>query len=121
MKFYLPYLLVVISTLVSALAQVGIKWKINESSSYAESASYREIVTAALSPSTFLLFFAISASFFLWVYALKDLALSNAYSLTALSYIFVPVLSTLILHENLTLPFVIGSVLILLGIIMCLY
>jgi len=121
MKLYLPYLLVVISTLVSALAQVGIKWKINESAVQAEGASYREILTSTLSASTFFLFFAIGVSFFLWVYALKDLSLSNAYSLTALSYIFVPLLSTLILHENLTLPFVVGSALILLGVVLCSY
>ena len=121
MKFYLPYLLVLISTLVSALAQVAIKWKINELSAYAGSKSYQEILTNALTVSTFLLFFAIGSSFLLWVYALKDLPLSNAYSLTALSYIFVPLLSSLILHEHLSLSFVIGSLLILFGILLCLY
>lgn len=118
MKIYLPYLLVILSTLVSAIVQVGIKKMINESLADVDSASFREYLSSALSATTFLLVFAIGASFLLWIFALKDLSLSNAYTLTALSYVFIPLLSVIILDEHLTFSFVVGTALIFMGIIL---
>lgn len=53
----------------------------------------------------------------IWIYVLRTLPLSIAYPLTALSYVIVPVLSYSIGHEKITLETVLGSLLIIAGII----
>lgn len=52
----------------------------------------------------------------LWVYVLKTLPLSAAYPITALAFIIVPILSSVILGEKLTLQAAAGSLLIVSGI-----
>lgn len=52
-----------------------------------------------------------------WIYVLKVLPLSIAYPLTALSYILVPVFSLVILGERVSINTLIGSGLIIAGII----
>lgn len=52
----------------------------------------------------------------IWIYVLKIMPLSVAYPITALAFIVVPILSSLILGEKLTLQTIIGSVLIIAGI-----
>ncbi len=52
-----------------------------------------------------------------WIYVLKFLPLAIAYPLTALSYILVPLFSWLFLHEKITSSTLIGSVLIILGVL----
>jgi multidrug transporter EmrE-like cation transporter len=120
MKTLLPYFCVLISMLVSSLAQVGIKWNINKSSENKGNLTQLDFFASLISVNNFLLLLAISISFILWVFALKNLQLSHAYALTALSYVIVPTLSMICLSEQITLSFVVGTALIISGILLCL-
>ena len=53
----------------------------------------------------------------IWVYVLRVLPLSIAYPITALSYVIVPVLSYFFLHEKITFHTLLGSLLIIIGVI----
>jgi len=53
----------------------------------------------------------------IWIYVLRTLPLSVAYPLTALSYVIVPCLSYLLLHEKISLQTVVGSGIIILGVV----
>ena len=52
-----------------------------------------------------------------WLYALKSLDLNRAFAFAALTFVFVPLLSYLILHEKLTIGTVAGGTLIIFGIL----
>ena len=54
---------------------------------------------------------------FMWVYVLKTVPLSYAYSFMALSYIAVPLLAALWLGEALTLKYALGTGLIMAGLL----
>lgn len=61
-----------------------------------------------------LLLFGVSS--LIWVKVLSKSELTHAYPLGSMSYIFVFLLSSLLLHETLTLQKVLGATVILLGI-----
>lgn len=53
----------------------------------------------------------------LWIMALRELALSRAYMFMSLSFVIVPILSALIFGEKLTLGYLFGLGLIILGLV----
>jgi len=53
----------------------------------------------------------------IWIYVLRTLPLSLAYPLTALSYVIVPVLSFLFLHEKMSWQIVVGCAVIIIGVV----
>jgi len=61
--------------------------------------------------------FLYAITILVWIYVLKTLPLSIAYPLTALSYILVPVFSLVILGEKVSINTMVGSGLIIAGII----
>ena len=61
--------------------------------------------------------FLYALTIIVWIYVLRVLPLAIAYPLTALSYIIVPVLSYLILNEKITIQTLLGSLLIITGVI----
>lgn len=52
-----------------------------------------------------------------WIYVLRILPLSIAYPLTALSYVIVPIISYFFLHEKMSIHTLLGSLLIIQGVI----
>lgn len=56
-----------------------------------------------------------------WVLALVDLPLGKAYTLTAIGFLVIPLLSHLFFHEPVPSRFLVGSVLIATGIILTHY
>ena len=60
--------------------------------------------------------FLYAATILIWIYVLRTLPLSLAYPLTALSYVIVPVLSYLFLHEKIEWQTGVGSAVIILGV-----
>lgn len=71
----------------------------------------------ALNP-LFLLALAIYGSAtLLWIYVLKTVPLSYAYSFMALTFVMVPLFAALWLNEALTLKYAIGAVLIVAGLV----
>lgn len=55
----------------------------------------------------------------IWIWVLSHAPLSLAYPFTALSYIITPLLSYMIYSEKLNLQFILGSSLLMIGIIVC--
>jgi len=53
----------------------------------------------------------------IWIYVLRTLPLSLAYPLTALSYVIVPVLSFVLLHEKISWQTVVGCAVIIVGVV----
>lgn len=60
-------------------------------------------------------FFYASATV-LWVYVLRTIPLNKAYPFVALSFIFVPILAYFLFRETISITYMIGMVLIVLGI-----
>jgi len=52
-----------------------------------------------------------------WLYVLKSLPLNRAFAFAALTFVFVPLFSYLILHEKISIGTVAGSTLIIIGIV----
>lgn len=71
----------------------------------------------------FLIFaiFLYASTIIAWIYVLRVLPLSVAYPITALSYLIVPLISYFILNEQITIRIVMGSVLIILGVVVSNY
>jgi len=67
-------------------------------------------------PAIFLGFSCFGVSSILWLVVISRWELSYAYPLVALGYVMAILYGTFLLHETLTLPKIVGSVLILAGI-----
>jgi drug/metabolite transporter (DMT)-like permease len=61
--------------------------------------------------------FLYAVTILIWIYVLRTLPLSLAYPLTALSYVIVPILSFLFLHEKISWQTVLGCGVIIVGIV----
>jgi len=57
-----------------------------------------------------------SSATVLWIYLLKDIPLSKAYMLMAVSFVAVPIASVYIFQESLNFHFFVGSTLIIAGL-----
>jgi drug/metabolite transporter (DMT)-like permease len=53
----------------------------------------------------------------LWLYVLRTLDLGRAFAFSSLAFVFVPLLSYLFFHEKITMGSVVGTVLIVAGIV----
>ena len=60
----------------------------------------------------------VSATF-LWVVQLKYVPLNRAYPVFALAFVIVPLISNWLFGERLSLPYLLGSTLILAGVSLC--
>jgi len=60
--------------------------------------------------------FIYSSATILWIFLLKDIPLSKAYMLMAVSFIAVPIASIFIFNEKVNIEFFLGSLLILSGL-----
>lgn len=77
---------------------------------------WRQLGSIMLTPAIFLGFSCFGVSSILWLVVISRWQLSYAYPLVALGYVLAILYGTCLLHENLTLPKILGSCLILVGI-----
>ncbi|KLU65893.1 4-amino-4-deoxy-L-arabinose-phosphoundecaprenol flippase subunit ArnE [Desulfosporosinus acididurans] len=77
---------------------------------------WRQLGAIIFTPAIFLGFMCFGLSSFLWLVVISRWELSYAYPLVALGYVIAIFYGTLILHENLSFPKIMGSILILAGI-----
>ncbi|AFM42748.1 EamA-like transporter family [Desulfosporosinus acidiphilus SJ4] len=77
---------------------------------------WRQLGAIIFTPAIFLGFLCFGLSSFLWLVVISRWELSYAYPLVSLGYVLVIIYGTFILHEHLTLPKILGSILILAGI-----
>lgn len=79
------------------------------------------IISFLSNPCLMAAIFLYAATIVAWIYVLRVLPLSIAYPLTALAYIIVPVMSFLFLGEKISIGTFLGSVIIVLGVVVCQY
>ncbi|MFZ3101852.1 MAG: EamA family transporter [Desulfitobacteriaceae bacterium] len=77
---------------------------------------WRQLFGVIFTPTIFLGFICFGISSILWLVIISRWQLNFAYPLVALGYVFVIIYGTVFLQEALTLPKVIGIVIILIGI-----
>ncbi|WP_088187779.1 EamA family transporter [Desulfosporosinus sp. FKA] len=77
---------------------------------------WRQLGAIIFTPAIFLGFMCFGLSSFLWLVVISRWELSYAYPLVALGYVIAIFYGTLVLHENLSFPKIMGSILILAGI-----
>lgn len=75
------------------------------------------IVSFATNPYLMVAVCMYAATILIWIYVLRTLPLSAAYPLTALSYVIVPSLSYLFLNEKVSMQTVLGSAVVILGVV----
>ena len=77
---------------------------------------WQQLGSIILTPAIFLGFTCFGVSSILWLVVISRWELSYAYPLVALGYVLAIIYGTFLLHENLTLPKILGCFLILAGI-----
>lgn len=110
----LPYLLTIGTVALIAIGQILFKLTAIRISGRPISESL--IDTAVLFP------FALSVSLYgvatlLWIFALRDLPLTRAYFLMSLSFLIVPIVSSVVFSERLTASHAVGGALIMAGVL----
>lgn len=110
-----PLVLLVLSVILGALAQVLFKLGVSQEGYSLGLQGLLVVLTRPYILSGLLLFM---ASFFLWLRVLATYDLSYAYPLVSLSYVIVTVASRFLLGESLSPVRCVGLAFILLGIIL---
>lgn len=75
------------------------------------------LLALATSPSFWLAIFLYGCGTLLWIVILQTVPLSRAYPFAALGFVIVPILSTVLFAEKLSLNYAAGVVLIIAGIL----
>lgn len=114
-------LLIGLSVLMGATGQLLLKvsadWLVEADVMSQARLNPRILLEVLARPSLLVAIVLYGVGFILWIVVLSSTNLSYAYPLLALTYIFVPLLSSLLLHEQLTPAHLFGCVLIVLGVI----
>lgn len=122
MKYFMNgYTLAVIAVCIGSIGQIILKIGTNNypgsisSDFYSSFFSFLKIV---FFPQIFIGLSCYAVSALLWIIVLSHLEVSKAYPILGLSYIFVLLLSFFLLGESLTLTKILGSFLILFGVML---
>jgi drug/metabolite transporter (DMT)-like permease len=99
-----------------AFGQVAFK---SAAEAWRRKAEFDSTVFSFISPQLIGAFLLYGATAFLWLYILRDMSLSRAYTFSLLGSAIVPIMAFLIFHEPLTARFFVGFVLVLFGVFLC--
>ena len=113
----MPYIALLVSTMMAALAQFLFKWGVNSIDTADKSIG--QIIKAGVGNVYVwcgVLGYVINLS--LWLYVLSQLELSKAYPMTSLAYIFTLFLGLLFLNEQITPVKISGILLIIVGVVL---
>lgn len=117
---FFPYIIIVISIVFVFISQVMFK-QISGSIQF-DGFSLESVIllvhTLFKNVYYWLALFAFGFSMVLWLIGLKNLSLSQAFSLTSLNYIFIALYSFFILNEDFTFMKILSCVFIICGIIL---
>ena len=115
------YTLAVIAVCIGSIGQIILKIGTNNyprsisNDFYSSFSSFLKII---FFPQIFIGLSCYAVSALLWIIVLSHLEVSKAYPILGLSYIFVLLLSFFLLGESLTLTKILGSFLILFGVVL---
>ena len=76
-----------------------------------------EVLSTSVIGSVFLAFLSLGIASIIWIMLLRNIELSRAYPFQSFSFILVPLLGFIIFNEQLSIPYFIGTIFILFGII----
>lgn len=82
------------------------------------SASLAANQSGILNLYTMILYFFFISRGIIWLFILREIPLSHAYTLTSLNYIIIPLVATFLLKENYSWKYAGGSALIITGIML---
>ena len=111
-----PYILVLISIILSSLGQILLKIGANSFTEIRLSADNFTVIIYKMikNPSMILGVIVFATSFFIWILSLSKLKLNIAYPLTSATFSF---MSVFILHEPFSFYQIIGICFIIIGIV----
>lgn len=111
-----PLVVALCSILLGATGQFLFRLGMVEYGKVTVTGIWRQLGSVILTPAIFIGFACFGVSSILWLVVISRWELSYAYPLVSLGYVIAIVYGTLLLHEDLTFPKILGSVLILTGI-----
>ncbi|MEP7288188.1 MAG: EamA family transporter [Chloroflexota bacterium] len=114
----MPYLFILGMILLTVYGQMIIKWRVSTLGAMPD--GFNEKVVYLLSfifnPWIISSYAAAFVASLFWMGTVRQLPLSYAYPFTSLSFVLVLFLSAVIFHESITVPKIIGVILIIMGI-----
>jgi drug/metabolite transporter (DMT)-like permease len=111
--------LIFCTVVLTAYSQLIIKWRVSRAGTLPVDFAKKAVFLTGLFLDPWILT-AILGAFFAglaWMAAMTKLELSYAYPFMSLAFVFVLILSAVLFHEQVTVPKVLGVVLIIAGII----
>lgn len=112
------YVYIFLTILLTVYGQIILKWRLNQMQiPDIVSEKFIFLLKALFDPYIFSSFFSAFLASLTWMAALKEFDLSKAYPFMSLSFVCVLFLSHFFFRETISIQKVIGTVLILIGII----
>ncbi|WP_206810915.1 EamA family transporter [Paradesulfitobacterium ferrireducens] len=105
-----------VSILLGATGQFLLKLGMMHFKNITAGGIWGQLINILLTPAIFIGFACFGVSSVLWLVVLSRWELSVAYPMVSLGYVLAFVLAAVFLHESFSLPKIIGSAFILLGI-----
>ncbi|MHB1406363.1 MAG: EamA family transporter [Desulfitobacteriaceae bacterium] len=105
-----------VSILLGAMGQFLLKLGMTNFKNVTVNGIWGQLIHILFTPAIFLGFVCFAASSVLWLVVLSRWELSVAYPMVSLGYVIAFILAAVFLHESFSLPKIIGSAFILLGI-----
>lgn len=114
----MSYLYISITILLTVYGQVVIKWQVLQAGAFPEDGTAKIwfLLHLLLNPWVVSAYLAALLASVTWIAAMTKLQLSHAYPFMSLAFILVMILSSLLFHEPITLPKIIGVALVMLGL-----
>jgi uncharacterized membrane protein len=108
--------IIIVAVIFAAVGQVSFKLGMNQAGHLA-ALDYSTVSNVLLNPFVLLGFVMYGLSTIFWLMALSEKNLSFVYPFISLTYILVLVLSSLVLRENIGISKIIGTIIIITGLI----
>lgn len=114
------YLYVSITIVLTVYGQLILKWRLNHFDNLPTLLSEKLLflVKAVFDPYIFSSFFSAFLASLFWMAALKEFELSKAYPMMSISFVLVLILSYFLFNESLSVLKVVGTLLVLAGVIL---
>lgn len=114
----MSYFYVLLTILFTVYGQLIIKWQVLQAGAFPEDGTAKIwfLLHLLLNPWVISAFVAALLASVTWMVAMTKLQLSHAYPFMSLAFILVMIFSGLLFHEPITLPKIIGIVLVIIGL-----
>ena len=115
----MSYLYIAFTILLTVYGQVVIKWQVLGAGAFPEATEDKLhfLFTLLLNPWIISAYAAALLASIFWMAAMAKLQLSHAYPFMSMAFVLVLILSSMLFHEPITLPKIIGITLVVAGLI----